>query len=69
MSGIYIEYLREKTIFKEVTEMTFDELKVSFNSRLVEKAQSHPQSAFQKFWDEEMILIQKEIKLRKNNKN
>ena len=49
--------------------MTFDELKVSFNSRLVEKAQSHPQSAFQKFWDEEMILIQKEIKLRKNNKN
>lgn len=62
---IYIEYLREKTIFKNISEMTFDDLKTSFNSRQVEKSNAHPESAFQKLWDEEMILITKEIKLRK----
>lgn len=62
---IYIEYLRDKTIFKEVSKMTFDELKTAFNSRLREKAKAHEGSVFQRFWDEEMVWIQEEIKLRR----
>lgn len=52
--------------FKKVEEMTFDELKRAYNTRLVEKNEAHPESAFQRFWDEEMVLITNEIKHRKN---
>ena len=52
--------------FKKVEEMTIEELKTAYNTRLVEKNEAHPQSVFQKFWDEEMVLITNEIKHRKN---
>lgn len=72
--GIYITrelYKHDNTYkvpvnFKEVTEMSKDELKFAYNTRLVEKNEAHPESVFQKFWDEEMILITNEIKRRKN---
>lgn len=52
--------------FKRVEEMTFEELKTAYNTRLIEKNEAHPKSVFQKFWDAEMILITNEIKRRKN---
>jgi len=54
------------TNFKKVEEMTFEELITAYNTRVVEKNESHPESVFQKFWDEEMLVITNEIKHRKN---
>lgn len=52
--------------FKKIKEMTFEELKTAYHTRIVEKNEAHPESVFQKFYDEEMILLTNEIKLRKD---
>lgn len=55
--------------FKKINEMTFEELKTAYNTRIVEKNEAHIESPFQKFYDEDMIALKNEIKHRKTNNN
>jgi hypothetical protein len=54
--------------FKKVSEMSIEELKTAYNTRLVEKNEAHPESAFQEIWDSDMVLISNEIKKRRKRK-
>lgn len=48
-------------IVKQLNEMNLEDCKTAFNVRLIEN-NKHPNSAFKKFIDEEMILIKDRIK-------
>lgn len=62
------EYWNPKN-FKKVKEMSFEELKTAYNTRLFEKNKAHPESPFQQFYNEDMIALKDEIKHRKTNNN
>ena len=59
-------YFKVPVNFKKIKEMTFEELKTSYNTRIVEKNEAHSESPFQKFYDEEMIALINEMKNRIN---
>ena len=70
--GSEYDYENRKIIFistfKNVNEMTIEELKMAYRVRLVEN-NKYPNSGFKPAIDEEMIVIANRIKLIKNEKS